>query len=303
MNLDVTRNEKVIITVATTGGLHGKEANPNLPEQPPEIVQAMHDAYNAGASIAHIHVRDKDGLTTSDLDIYSEVLQGIRNRCPQMITQVGNGIGARYVNGRKNPAVGFSQEERMALLDIDPRPDMLTVNSGSFHFQHKNSELLFDNSKSWNAGFIEGCKARGIHNELECYDLSHIENMIRLRDRGVLTGPLHFSLVLGIDGGIPASPKNLMTLVDALPDGSSWQVVTIGKNQIPLSMMALAMGGNIRVGFEDNVYIEHGVLAVSNAQFVEKAVRIARELGREIATPEEARAMMEMHPADRKLAA
>ncbi|CAJ0790405.1 3-keto-5-aminohexanoate cleavage enzyme [Ralstonia condita] len=297
MKLDVTRSEKVIITVATTGGLHGKEANPNLPEQPGEIVQAMQDAYNAGASVAHIHVRDKQGLTTADLDTYSEVVGGINSRCPGMITQVGNGIGARYVRGRQYPAIGFTQEQRMALLDINPRPDMLTVNAGSFHFQHKFTEVLFDNSKAWNTEFINGCNERGIHNELEVYDLSHIDNMIKLRDRGVLKGPMHFSLVLGIDGGVPASPKNLMILVDALPEGSSWQVVTIGKHQIPLSMMALAMGGNIRVGFEDNVYIEHGVLAVSNAQFVEKAVRIARELGREIATPEEAREMMGMHQA------
>jgi 3-keto-5-aminohexanoate cleavage enzyme len=297
MKFDITKAEKVIITVATTGGLHGKEANANLPEQPHEIVQAMHDAYNAGASLAHIHVRAKDGLPTADLDIYGEVIAGIQTRCPGMITQVGNGIGANYTRGRKYPATSFTQEQRMALLDIDPRPDMLTVNSGSFHFQHKDSECLFDNSKTWNTAFINGCNERGIHNEMECYDVSHIENMIKLRDRGVIKGPMHFSLVLGIDGGMSATPKNLMALVDALPEGSSWQVVTIGKSQTPLSMMALAMGGNIRVGFEDNVYISHGVLAASNAQFVEKAVRIARELGREIATPEEARQMMGMHPA------
>jgi len=297
MNIDVTHSEKVIITVATTGGLHGKEANPALPEQPAEIVQAMRDSYNAGASIAHIHVRDRDGITTSNLGVYGEVLQGIADQCPGMITQVGNGIGVRYVHGRDKAGLGVSQEERMALVNIEPRPDMLTVNAGSFHFQHKHTEVLFDNSKSWNTEFIKSCKERGIHNELEVYDLSHIDNMLRLRDRGVLTGQLHFSLVMGIDGGIPASPKNLMTLVDALPEGSSWQVVTIGKHQVPLSMMALAMGGNIRVGFEDNVYISQGVLAVSNAQFVEKAVRIARELGREIATPEEARQIMGMQHA------
>lgn len=297
MNIDVTHSEKVIITVATTGGLHGKEANPALPEQPAEIVQAMRDSYNAGASIAHIHVRDRDGITTSNLGVYGEVLQGIADQCPGMITQVGNGIGVRYVHGRDKAGLGVSQEERMALVNIEPRPDMLTVNAGSFHFQHKHTEVLFDNSKSWNTEFIKSCNERGIHNELEVYDLSHIDNMLRLRDRGVLTGQLHFSLVMGIDGGIPASPKNLMTLVDALPEGSSWQVVTIGKHQVPLSMMALAMGGNIRVGFEDNVYISQGVLAVSNAQFVEKAVRIARELGREIASPEEARQIMGMQHA------
>ncbi|HEX6267881.1 MAG TPA: 3-keto-5-aminohexanoate cleavage protein [Burkholderiales bacterium] len=297
MKPNLTSPGKVIITVAPTGGLHGKEANPALPEQPAEIVQAFRDCHNAGASIAHIHVRDRKGLTTSDLNVYAEVLQGIRSSCPDMITQVGNGIGLRYEQGPGKPAVGFSQEERMALLDLNPRPDMLTVNMGSFHFDHKGYEFLFNNSKAWNTQFVNGCKERGIHNELEVYDLSHIANTMQLVDRGVLTPPLHFSFVLGITGGIPASVPNLLAMLDAIPEGSSWQVVCIGKHQLPLSTMVLAMGGNIRVGFEDNVYYSHGVLALNNAQLVERAVRIARELGREIATPEEARQMMQMHAA------
>jgi 3-keto-5-aminohexanoate cleavage enzyme len=297
MKPDVTSLDKVIITVATTGGLHGKEANPALPEQPKDIVQSMRDSYNAGASIAHIHARDKAGLTTADLNVYHEILQGIVDGSPGMITQVGNGIGVRYANGHNKPGLGFTQEQRMALLDIDPRPDMLTVNAGTFHFCHKRTEFLFDNSIAWNTKFIDGCNARGIQNEFEVYDLSHIANVLKLADSGVVRGQLHFSMVLGIEGGIPASPQNLMAMIDALPEGATWQVVCIGKYQVPLSTMVLAMGGNIRVGLEDNVYYRHGVLAISNAQFVERAVRIARELGREIATPEEARAMMEMQVA------
>ncbi|MBS0446326.1 MAG: 3-keto-5-aminohexanoate cleavage protein [Proteobacteria bacterium] len=300
MRPDITRLDKVIITIATTGGLHGKEANPALPEQPKEIVQAMKDCYDAGASIAHIHARDKDGLTTADLRVYHEIVQGINDRCPGMITQVGNGIGVRYTRGHKFPGDGFTQDQRMALLDIDPRPDMLTVNAGTFHFQHRETEFLFDNSKAWNTRFITGCNERGIQNEFEVYDLSHIANILKLKQLGIVTGPMHFSMVLGIDGGIPATPQNLMAMVDALPEGSSWQVVCIGKHQMPLCTMVLAMGGNIRAGFEDNVYYSHGVLAVSNVQFVERAVRLARELGREIASPEEARRMMEMPAWDRR---
>ena len=295
MKPNLTDLKKVIITVATTGGLHGRESNPALPEQPQDIVQAMHDSFNAGASIAHLHVRDKNGLTSADPAIYGEVLSGINSRCKGMITQVGNGIGVRYINGLHRPAEGFTQDQRMALLDLVPRPDMLTVNAGTFHFQHKNTEFLFDNSKWWNTIFIKGCNERKIHNELEVYDISHITNMLKLRDLGVITGPMHFSLVMGIDGGIPASPQNLMAMIDNLPDGATWQVVCIGKYQVPLSTMVLAMGGNIRVGFEDNVYYSPGTLAVSNAQMVERAVRIARELGREIATPQDAREMMEMY--------
>ena len=118
--------------------------------------------------------------------------------------------------------------------------------------------------------------------------------MMDLRKKGVLEDPMHFSFVMGIQGGIPASPANLLAMLDAIPEGSSWQIVSIGKHQLPLSTMAVAMGGNIRVGMEDNVYYGHGDLAQSNAQLVERAVRICHELGREVATPEEAREMMGM---------
>jgi 3-keto-5-aminohexanoate cleavage enzyme len=293
---NLTDPGKVIITVAPTGGLHGREANRALPEQPKDIVQAFKDCFDAGATVAHMHVRDAKGVTTANLDVYGEVIDGVMSRCPGMITQVGNGIGLRYEN-IKEEGQPFSLEERMNLLNIKPVPDQLTLNMGSFHFEHKNSEFLFPNSKRWNTEFVKGCKERRIGNELEVYDLSHIQNALDLMERGVLEPPLHFSFVLGIKGGVPATPQVLMAMLDAIPDGSSWQVVSIGKHQLPLSTMVLSMGGNIRVGMEDNVYYSHGVLAVSNAQLVERAVRIARELGREIASPEEAREMLHMPKA------
>jgi 3-keto-5-aminohexanoate cleavage enzyme len=296
---NLTDPGKVIITVATTGGLHGREANPNLPEQPRDIIRNFRECYDAGASVAHMHVRDKRGVTTSDLSVYSEVVDGVMSNCPAMITQVGNGIGLAYEDVTKE-GKPFTLEERMRLLEIRPAPDQLTLNLGTFHFEHKNSEFLFPNSKRWNAEFVQGCRARNIDNELEVYDLSHIQNALDLVDRGALKPPLHFSFVLGIKGGIPASPQNLLAMLDAIPEGSSWQIVSIGKYQLPLSTMALALGGNIRVGMEDNVYFTHGVLAASNAQLVERAVRIARELGREIATPQEAREMLHLGPAPQR---
>jgi 3-keto-5-aminohexanoate cleavage enzyme len=302
MKPNLTDPGKVIITVATTGGLHGKEANRALPEQPDEIVQSFYDCYNAGASVAHIHVRDKRGITTSNLAVYSEVVGGIIERCPGMMTQVGNGIGLRYEReGQEGQP--FSLEERINLLNIKPMPDQLTVNCGTFHFDHKGSEFLFPNSRKWNTEFIRGCNERGIHTELEVYDLSHIANAVWLAERGILKPPMHFSLVMGIQGGIPASAHNLLAMLDALPEGSSWQLVSIGKHQLPLSTMVVALGGNIRVGFEDNVYYGHGVLAVSNAQLVERAARICRELGREVATAEEARQILHMPPARQHAAA
>ena len=294
MRPNLENTDKVVLTIATTGGLHGKEANSALPEQPDEIVQNFHDCYNAGASVAHMHVRNPDGGTSSRLEIYAEVLDGVMSRCPGMITQVGNGIGIwRDEQGEGQP---FTLEERTALLKLQPQPDQLTVNAGTFHFDFKGNEFLFENSKKWNTGFINGCKERGIVNELEVYDLGHIANMMTLIDRGILEPPFHFSFVMGIGGGIPPTPQNLLAMIDAIPDGSSWQIVSIGKAQLPLSTMAVAMGGNFRVGFEDNVYYGPGVLAESNAQLVERAVRIVRELGREVASAEEARELMHMPP-------
>jgi 3-keto-5-aminohexanoate cleavage enzyme len=278
---------KVALTIATTGGLHGREANPALPEQPEDIVRNFEACYKAGASVAHIHVRDKSGRTSADPAIYGEVLAGIKECCPDMITQVGNGIGIRHDDAGRPEF--FTQEQRMRLLDLDPRPDMLTVNAGTFHFDFKGTAFLFDNPKDWNTEFINGCRERGIVNELEVYDFSHIANMLELRDKGVLEDPLHFSFVMGINGGIPAEPTHLLTMLDAIPDGSTWQVVTVGKAHLPLTTMTVAMGGNMRTGFEDTVYYRRGELAQSNEQLVKRAVRIIRELGRDVATPAEVR--------------
>jgi 3-keto-5-aminohexanoate cleavage enzyme len=292
MKANMYADEKVVLTVATTGGLHGKEANPELPEQPEDIVEDFEKAFAAGGTIAHIHVRDKQGRTSSDPAIYAEVLAGIKERCPEMITQVGNGIG--ICRESENSWRGFTQEERMRLLTLDPVPDMLTVNAGTFHFAHKEAEFLFDNSKGWNREFITGCKERGIVNELEVYDISHIYNMLQLRDQGILDVPMHFSFVLGINGGMPADPRYLMMMLDAIPEGSSWQIVSIGRSQLPLTTVAVAMGGNMRTGFEDTVHYQRGELAKDNEQLVSRAVRIIRELGRDVATADEARQSLHM---------
>lgn len=296
MKANMYADEKVVLTVATTGGLHGKEANPALPEQPEDIVADFEKAFAAGGTIAHIHVRDRQGRTSSDPAIYAEVIAGIKERCPGMITQVGNGIGICRESERTWR--GFTQEERMRLLNLDPAPDMLTVNAGTFHFAHKEAEFLFDNSKGWNREFITGCRERGIVNELEVYDVSHIYNMLQLRDQGILEEPMHFSFVLGINGGMPADPRYLMVMLDAIPEGSSWQIVSIGRSQLPLTTVAVAMGGNMRTGFEDTVHYQRGELAKDNEQLVSRAVRIIRELGRDVATVDEVRRRLHI-PASR----
>ncbi len=149
-----------------------------------------------------MHVRDRRGVTTADLGVYSEVIEGVMSRCPGMITQVGNGIGLRYEDPRAE-GQPFTLEERMNLLNIQPQPDQLTLNLGTFHFEHKNTEFLFPNSKKWNSEFVKGCNERGIRNELEVYDLSHIQNAIDLAERGVLEAAAAFQLRAGHQGRNP----------------------------------------------------------------------------------------------------
>ncbi len=280
---EVAKMKKLIITVAQTGGLHGKALNPVLPEQPDEIAQSAYDSYNAGASVCHVHVRDKAGRTTGDMAIYSEVLTKIRAWCP-ILTQVGNGIGGVM---RPNGVMEQTNlEERMQLTALQPKPDMLTINMGTFEFDLRTT---FENPIAWNVEFVTRCNERNIPIECECYDMSHIFNALELINRGVLKEPVHFSLVLGVKGGMPFTPKLLSTMVDSIPEGSSWQVITLSKHQLPATVMAMCQGANIRTGLEDNIYYSKGVLAKSNAQLVERMVRIAKEIGREVATVEEAR--------------
>jgi len=176
----------------------------------------------------------------------------------------------------------------MALTTITPKPDMLTINTGTFQFGYI-PDTIFSNPLEWNLEFIKRCYERDIAIECECYDISHIENVKEMVRQGVLKEPVHYSLVLGIKGGIPATPQMISTMVDVIPEGSSWQVITISKQQLPSTVMAMCQGANIRTGMEDNIYYAKGEPVKSNAQLVERMVRIARELGREIATVDEAK--------------
>jgi 3-keto-5-aminohexanoate cleavage enzyme len=261
-----------------------------MPLTAEEQAQAAFDAYNAGASIVHLHVRDDEGVCTASLDHYDKTVSLIQERCP-IITQIGNGIGTRVFADGKTGAK-FTQEERLNLLNVNVRPDMMTVNGGTFEFRSPVSNDTFDNSEEFNIQFIEGCKEKGFPIELEVYDPSHIANMIDLRDRGILDDQLHFSIVLGIKGGSPSSPNNLMHMVSELPEDSGWQVVSVGKYHLRANAMALALGGNVRTGMEDTVFTEKGESVKSNAELVERMAAMSRVMGREPATVDEARRAM-----------
>jgi 3-keto-5-aminohexanoate cleavage enzyme len=291
MKPNLASTDKVIITAAITGGQHGREANPNLPLTAEEQGQDALDCYNAGASVLHLHVRDEEEVNTPEVKYYNESVRLIGEKTP-MIRQIGNGIGVRH---HEDGSVGFATlEERFNLVDnIDPTPEMSTINAGTFGFKSALGEVVFLHPLSFNVEYLARCKEAGIMGiEIEVYDTSHIANAMVLVDEGVLTPPLHFSIVLGIGGGAPATPENLVHMVKQLPEGSTWQVVAVGRYHVPTTMMAMAMGGNVRTGLEDTVYYKKGEPVKSNAQLVERMVRLAHEIGREPATVEEAKATL-----------
>jgi len=301
MKPNLLTDKKVIITAAITGGIHGKWANPCLPLTAEEQAQDALECYEAGASIVHIHVRGDDGQNTPDLSYYGKTVKLIGEKCP-MIRQIGNGIGAQVVehkfttkSGKRRTTTEIVQpslEERLNLLNIVPEPEMHTINAGSFEFRTPYGGSLFKNPQDFNRKYIKRCNKKGFGIEIEVYDSSHITNVLEFVETGLLNPPLHFSIVLGIKGGAEANPANLLHMIDQLPEGSTWQVVTVGKFNLRTTVMAMCMGGNVRTGLEDTIYYGRGELAQNNAQLVKRMVRIAKEIGREIASVNEAKEIL-----------
>ncbi|TXT64221.1 MAG: 3-keto-5-aminohexanoate cleavage enzyme [Promethearchaeota archaeon] len=303
MKPDLLTRDKVIITVAITGGIHGKWANEAIPITPEEQAQDALECYEAGASICHLHVRGEDGQNTPDINVYNKAVRLIKEKCP-IITQIGNGIGAWIEHGVKTSSSGKkygqaiimpSLKQRLNLLTIDPTPEMFTINAGTFEFRTPYGSHTFRNPLDFNKRFVKKCKKLGCGIEIEVYDSGHIANIMDLVDMGVLELPLHFSLVLGIQGGAPATPENLMHMIHQLPEGSTWQVVTVGKYNLRTTVIAMCMGGNIRTGLEDTIYFDKGELVKSNAQLVKRMVRLAKEIGREPATVDETRQLLHLN--------
>jgi len=301
MKPNLLSDKKVIITAAITGGIHGKWANPSLPLTAEEQAQAALDCYEEGASIVHIHVRGDDGQNTPDLNYYGKTVKQIGEKCP-ILRQIGNGIGAQVIehkfttkSGKKRVTTEIVQpslEERLNLLNIDPEPEMHTINAGSFEFRTPYGGSLFINPQDFNRKYIKRCNKKGFGIEIEVYDSSHITNVLEFVETGLLKPPLHFSLVLGIKGGAEANPANLLRMVDQILEDSTWQVVTVGKFNLRTTVMAMCMGGNVRTGLEDTIYYGKGELAQGNAQLVKRMVRIAKEIGREVATVDEAKVIL-----------
>ena len=268
---------KVIITVALTGGFHGKEANPNLPEQPDEIAQAAYDCWKVGAAIAHIHARDKEGKPTADPEVYKEINNRIREKCDIII--------ANTTGGGPN----LTPEQR--IKSIEASPEMASLNMGTMVRTRWGEGTLFLNTRSQIESYAEALKKKGIKPELEVYSHSMMIDVQNLIDKRLIDKPYYINLVLGMthQGALPATSKNLLSLIEYLPSDSIFNVTAVGPAQVALTTLSVILGGHLRVGLEDNIYFTKGVLAQSNAQMAERAVRIIKELGYEITSPDEAR--------------
>ncbi len=286
--------DKLIITAALTGAQQGKEVNPNLPEQPHEIIQQAVDAWRAGAAIVHIHARDKNGKPTSDIRVFREIVEGIRSRCDVVINLSTGGAVA-----------GLPLEERIRVVsELKPDIASFSIGGGALlgRYDAEKKQWARDQFVPLVQSYAEMEQIartfleNGVKPELEVYSTAFLNNVWTLKNMGLFQEPLLVNLVTNIPGEcIPWSPKNVLFLVESLPPNSQWMVTAIGgKVHFASAAFCMAMGGHVRVGLEDNVYISKGVLAKSNAELVEKAVRIANEIGREIATPDEAREILKL---------
>jgi len=264
----------VIISVATTGMGHGKEANPNLPEQPEEVVEDVVACREAGASIVHLHARDEDGEPTMDPARYQELRGVIDERVDDIIVNFTTG-GRDITEDRVRP-----------LLETEPHPDIGTIDLGPMNL---GEDVTVCNTRGQNADFARKFQERGIKPELELFNNGQIPEMEYLIEQDLLKEPYWATVILGMQTGTPPTPRQLRATVDALPESTEWQCLALGRHQLPLTTMALILGGHVRVGMEDNIYYREGELAESNTQLVERAARIADELERDIATPDEAR--------------
>jgi uncharacterized protein (DUF849 family) len=258
-----------VITAALTGPIATKVDNPHLPTTPDEIATAAADAHAAGAAVVHVHVRDEEGRPTADLEIARRTVGLIAEACPALV-QLSTGVGL---------TVPFEARERL----IEARPRMATLNVCSMTFGTGE----FRNPPDGVRRLADRMRELDIKPELEVYDTGHLEVALTLHAEGLLAEPLQFSFVLGVRGGAAATAENLLAMIARLPEGAIWQVIAIGRANLELTAIGLALGGNARTGMEDTLLLRRGVPAGSNAQLVERLVSVARALEREPAGIEE----------------
>ena len=255
-----------VITAALTGPIATKEDNPHLPTTPQEIAASACEAYEAGAAVVHVHLRDDSGRPTADLEIAKQTVHLIEEACPVLV-QLSTGVGL---------SVPFEEREHL----VEARPRMASLNPCSMSF----GDGEFRNPPSGVRRLAARMRELGVKAELEIYDTGHLDVALQLVEEDLVESPLSFSIVMGVVGGMPATPAALVQLVERLPEGSYWQVIAVGRRNLAMTAIGLAMGGNARAGMEDTLHVRKGVLAQGNAELVKRLVDVARALDREPAS-------------------
>jgi 3-keto-5-aminohexanoate cleavage enzyme len=266
-----------IITVAITGSVPTKRDNPAVPITVPEQIESTHAAYEAGAALVHVHVRNDDGSTSSDPEKFGRFLEGLRQHCPDMIVQFSTG-------GRSGMG-----KERGGMLPL--KPEMASLTTGSVNF----AKIIYENHPTLIHDLAASMLELGIKPEIEIFDLAMLYNAAALVAEGLLKAPVHVQFVLGIPGALPADRQvlefELAQLARVLP-GATWTAAGVGRHQLAVNEWALELGGHCRTGLEDNLRFDKDRLAVSNAELVARVAALAAEYGRTVATPREARRIL-----------
>jgi len=271
--------EKLIITVAPTGSVPRKKDTPYVPVSPDEIAETAYLCEQEGASIIHVHCRDENENPTSDYTIFKETLDKIRKRTHLIKMTSTSGVA------------GKSNEDRAQPLKTNP--EMASLTTGSLNFAGRKPSIVYVNTWETITFLARKMLEANIKPEIEAFDVGFIRQGIKLIEQGLIKEPAHFQLVMGVDGGIPATPENLLHMRNQLPPSATFVVAGMAKWQLPMTTMAILMGGHVRVGLEDNIYYAKGKLA-RNQELVARVRRLADELQREVATSDEARQILRL---------
>jgi 3-keto-5-aminohexanoate cleavage enzyme len=270
--------EKLIITAAVTGSGPTRENNPNIPYSPAEIAAEALRCWRAGAAVVHVHVRDPEtGQPAFERELFIEVVERVREESDMLINLTTSAFNLQ----------GPDADERR-LMTVDLGPDLCSLDIGSLNFRGR----VFINPSEWVEMAAERMRKAGVKPEMEVFDLGHVRQASNLVDRDLMVDPPYFQLCLGIAWGAEADLETLLAMKAKLPAGSQWSVLGVGQRQLPITTHAMLMGGHVRVGFEDNIFLGKGVLAETNARFVERTVALANLLQREVASCKEARAIL-----------
>lgn len=279
--------DKVIITCAVSGVLANRKQCPAIPYTPVEIADECKRAFDAGATVVHIHARTDDGGPTFATETFAQIRDEVRARCPVILN---------FSTGNLDED---TSQQRKYITEV--KPEIAALNMGTMNYAKYSKsrksfvfDMIFPNTFGKIVGLLQAMQEAGVKPELECFDTGHTNSIWPLLDMGVLQKPIQFSFIMGVMGGIPPTVEALKLQRDMIPEGSTWEVIGIGRKQWQLVAAALVLGGNIRVGLEDNFYLPDGTMAGSNGDLVAKAAQLTRDIGREVASIDEARAMLSL---------